>query len=1033
MKGIELVEYQTKYAAGVAAMWNESGDCWGGYNVRISAEQVIQQEADSDHLIVFLALLNDRVVGYCSLSEYKDDEGALYIDLLNVIPAYHGKKIGKALVLKCVKKTKEMGWPRVDLYTWSGNTKAVPLYKKCGFFWEDDDQSTHLMNFMPALLNSELFSDYFSKVDWYQNSVRKIENVPDGIKLNKFEFYRYNWNNSAGNLEVDICRRSRMICRIETDEYELKALCPKVELVFGRSYKIRYLLVNKADKSIEFEIMGRNNKNIKFDFKDKKTVEKRYEFEAEFFVAPIDRHQIKSRTHPAIWADIKINGKSSKIGIGIYPQFPLELNLKTQKEHLIRQGEEFPVYLDLKNNLDDYAGFSFKLPKNEQIKLRKSEFVIKLNSLEKRSLEIPVALKKAGIFRHKIKIIARMENNNKIEFTQELSEIFRGYNQVIYGETEKAYYIGYDRFLTELDRRDNPNCVSFSSMGSSGGFSISIPKLGKPYSAEFANKSVDRVVYFRENESIVMKLYYSSQRYPNCGFSLYYRLHFNGIMDTWEEIRNLSDTENLTDNYILRSFNFTKPEVVIPYKDKVVELRQEYMFNLDNFSDKNISENWIFIPMQNSNLAVIWSEKDRLKLSDWRFILEHKAKNIEAGGSLIHPIFSFVIGRFNTWKEVRKYAKTKEIKFQNLVEVIELEINKGNPFVGKNFQVALTELRNRNLSGQINVTSKNALFSEKEKQINEIDDNRISLELKLDKKTESDQLNFDFCFCPNEIKRKRIIFPLKETKIVTKNFSCRNCDVLEIDNGLITMKSSPDFSNGIFSLKYGEKEWLDNSFPDRKNKAWWSDWAGGLLARPTRMQFKTLFAEKSKHEFIEIDDNFGNKWQGIRTTITIKRKEDWKGLSWSSYYLLLPGVPVLTFFQIVKQKMDKYLPKFKFETCCFVKSADNLKDSYFKIRNNQDQEARIYAGWEEIWLLGHRTFAFGGKNREKVMQIVLSHHLKQTEVSTDKDTLSFWVEDIFSLKNDQQRYLKPGFCIFNDSFNHVDELHDLFNIEFTFR
>ncbi|MFD0960511.1 hypothetical protein [Paenibacillus chungangensis] len=59
-----------------------------------------------------------------------------------------------------------MGWPRLDLFTWAGNTKAVPLYKKCGFFWEKKDDSVHLMNFIPTVLQTEALLPSLERLDW---------------------------------------------------------------------------------------------------------------------------------------------------------------------------------------------------------------------------------------------------------------------------------------------------------------------------------------------------------------------------------------------------------------------------------------------------------------------------------------------------------------------------------------------------------------------------------------------------------------------------------------------------------------------------------------------------------------------------------------------------------------------------------------------------------------------------------------------------------------------------------------------------
>ena len=66
-----------------------------------------------------------------AFSKYQYDENTLYIRLLNVRYDLHGMgHWKKALVCKCVERTKELGWPRLDLFTWLGNTKSLPLYKK---------------------------------------------------------------------------------------------------------------------------------------------------------------------------------------------------------------------------------------------------------------------------------------------------------------------------------------------------------------------------------------------------------------------------------------------------------------------------------------------------------------------------------------------------------------------------------------------------------------------------------------------------------------------------------------------------------------------------------------------------------------------------------------------------------------------------------------------------------------------------------------------------------------------------------------
>jgi len=92
---MKIVGYNDSYAKKVADMWNKSVVNWGNEDVIQTESDVIAAESSSGNLKVYLAIDDNQVVGYCSLSEYKHDEGASYLPLLNVIPEYQGKKLGK--------------------------------------------------------------------------------------------------------------------------------------------------------------------------------------------------------------------------------------------------------------------------------------------------------------------------------------------------------------------------------------------------------------------------------------------------------------------------------------------------------------------------------------------------------------------------------------------------------------------------------------------------------------------------------------------------------------------------------------------------------------------------------------------------------------------------------------------------------------------------------------------------------------------------------------------------------------------------
>ena len=91
----KIIEYDHSYAPAVADMWTRSGDSWGGFNIETSPETVRIEEETSVHVNLYLAIVNEEVVGYCKIAKWTQDEGVLYVASLNVRPDMHGKKSAK--------------------------------------------------------------------------------------------------------------------------------------------------------------------------------------------------------------------------------------------------------------------------------------------------------------------------------------------------------------------------------------------------------------------------------------------------------------------------------------------------------------------------------------------------------------------------------------------------------------------------------------------------------------------------------------------------------------------------------------------------------------------------------------------------------------------------------------------------------------------------------------------------------------------------------------------------------------------------
>ena len=224
--------YTEADAPAVATLWRESAIEWPGggpFGGRHATAEGVRHEQRARHpLETFIAWRDDPTsgapiaVGYCSLLAQPDDATATYVGLLTAHPSWHGQGVGRDLLMAAISRTIEIGRDRVDLHTWSGNLKAVPLYKKVGFFWVPDT-SVRMANFLPMLMRIKAIRAFFESTgaDWYANSVRTLNLTEDRERRGGAEVYAYAWEYSGARLEATIDRHANALVAIATPNFEV--------------------------------------------------------------------------------------------------------------------------------------------------------------------------------------------------------------------------------------------------------------------------------------------------------------------------------------------------------------------------------------------------------------------------------------------------------------------------------------------------------------------------------------------------------------------------------------------------------------------------------------------------------------------------------------------------------------------------------------------------------------------------------------------------------------------------------------------
>ena len=100
-----------------------------------SESEFLQKRAESDHEVMLLAVVKDKIVATAGISavgnKYKVKHRAEFG--IDVVKEYWGLGIGKTMMKACVQCAKNAGYKQLELEVVADNQRAVHMYKSIGF------------------------------------------------------------------------------------------------------------------------------------------------------------------------------------------------------------------------------------------------------------------------------------------------------------------------------------------------------------------------------------------------------------------------------------------------------------------------------------------------------------------------------------------------------------------------------------------------------------------------------------------------------------------------------------------------------------------------------------------------------------------------------------------------------------------------------------------------------------------------------------------------------------------------------------
>ncbi|WP_379144441.1 GNAT family N-acetyltransferase [Paenibacillus sp. sgz500992] len=1033
---IRIIEYDPSYAGAVAEMWNRSNESWGGGTNHRTEDSVRREMEVSANLHVFLAVDGKEVVGFCSFAHYRQDEGALYVPLLNVRPDYHGYKVGRNLILNAVRKTVEAGWPRLDLFTWAGNTKAVPMYKKCGFFWEKNEDYVHLMNFIPTVLQTEALAPYFEELDWYADSTRELPIQPDGRRERGFDFFDYTWQKGELSLRAEFEKSGRGLTALDTPDYEISTEIDDHDLVFGSAYKIRYVIKNRSASELAIEIKGQNDKNIRFDLSATLTLAagETVIVEGDFELDPVREEQNDKKTHPVVTSQWIIGGKRAEFRLGVAPKFPVKMKIVLPTRELY-PGRPAELYLNVENNFASEAEFAFDLPEEDFLQWGERAVRFTVPAKSKASIPVPFTLLSYGLYSQDIEVTAVPIGQKAVSFTSTLSVLMKG-TQGRFGGQEGDQWVAVNgAFSLHMNKSDNGMWIEYP--GSSHNFWWTFPKLGKPFAEEFSKKQAVSVKIYPEGESQVLEALYASDEFPGMEITTVAKLFANGIAEFHHEICNTSSKALDENMYVLTNFGFFGKRLILPYQGHYVDMGDAYAGDPGLWDSDHVTENWMFCKEENVTCGICWDPSLKLLRPEYTLGLEHNLGQISAGEVVRTKATVFALNTFPKWPEFRAFArKQKNSVIPVLDDHLELTLGGGNPFAAGALQAELLERKMTPLAGSLDLYVQNDGGAEQRAA-------GIELQREQDLRSAGFELSPEEMGSPghsNSGQKVRVVyrgedriqersglwFPQTETTVVCEIEEGPAGSVYTVSNGVLSIAAAPQFGSVVYSLKHQGEEWLDSSYPEAVPRSWWNPWYGGLGVGISGMGGFSRQQETRTAAWVKRKDVHGNVWKGLRLTTSIEKQEANRGITINQHYLMLPGVPVLCMLHSVTNGSGMVLPQYSLSEDSYFKPSPVFSEGWMEFPG----EGKFILGKVEAHLDSKGILRVGAASRKDMLHVVNNYPNQRASAYVNNKVFAHDVDHHLPLLNGETAWTQPTFLIMGEIPLNSEDVRGLLKLAF---
>jgi GNAT superfamily N-acetyltransferase len=894
----------------LAEMWNASDKNFPGGVTRgipETADHVMERMERWNRLAIFVVEYDGKIVGYGDLSAESGQKEVAMLFTLNAHPEHHGKGVGKSLVLKILEQTIELGYRQLTLGTWAGNTKAVPLYKKTGFFWVPDTD-VFMHNFIPSILSLPITKGFFSRHNWYQCFKRDLSIKPDDIRWNGIKAFIYEFESDGEMLKFIVDIQSQSITAIETNDLAVSCIVGSEDVPVGLEHPVKWEFKNKhPEKPLQVTLIATAEEGIALNTLEKLEVKDEATIEKTFSVATGIKPKHEREPAHKICSTVLIESELLLLEAGVKIVQPISIEYDGQRVISGKDNERVQI------RLRSYLGFPVKgtLFIDPHLDLKMDKFSADFSLDAKSWTSCLFWLKMNGRDTVQTKIYAKCSGEREGEGVVQVSTKPKviAYRPILFGGIVKSY--DDERKVVRLESdvlsvRANLRGGSIDISGMGIGFHQEISELGPPF---YSWRMVPPTYEYRLNEKdghASLTLIAPSDTFP--GMVVEKTVTITGSPAVRIDHRIINNT-TLPQKSKLRVSNYGSSigKLTLPTKNGLLHqavcgwgMFPEGDQDLSKLP-KDYTERWSAIERDGHVVGMVWGESEENEFRSGLPQLMFNLPEIPPQSCIdIEPMYA-IVGDGN-WEKVRQYWRwlyqpSNVIERRRPIAHPVLEVGfEGQPLLvtqeSSSAKIVVNSNRGKKLNGQLTVEYSGC--STKSFVVSGVDhDNPFVQDVNVEYNDLAPRIE-DACFSlKTDVKTETFSSPV----IILGNkgevkYTEEADNVFSVDNGFMSLKFAPDFFGSIISLERNGVNHLLTAYPEAKPFIFFNPWYGGIHTVTNWVGDQAFAREKFTGEPVSRIGNRGIKWHGFKA-ICDREHKDSRWIRLETEYLTYTGSNVI--------------------------------------------------------------------------------------------------------------------------------------------